>query len=113
MNFSKQVVPYLQDVFQADVAHINFGKYTLYSCHGTTANCNTSPIAFGILFGNEDRVGWEPFWQFALGVHPGLNHTKNTFITDQAKGLIKSVKDVMSNAGHFHCSYHRKKNIDK
>ena len=35
MNYSKQAVMYLQDVmFQADVAHMNFGKYTLYSCYG-------------------------------------------------------------------------------
>ncbi len=32
MSFSKQVVPFLQDVYQADAAHCNFGKYTLYSC---------------------------------------------------------------------------------
>ena len=57
MSFSKEVVPFLQDVYQADAAHCNFGKYTLYSCYGTTANCNTAPIAFAILFGNEDKVG--------------------------------------------------------
>jgi hypothetical protein len=50
-----RVVPFLQQVFQADACHMSFGKYTLYSCYGTTANCNTYPVAFGILFGNEDR----------------------------------------------------------
>ena len=86
MSFSKRVVPFLQDVYQADAAHCNFGKYTLYSCYGTTANCNTAPIAFAILFGNEDRVGWDAFWKFALAQHPTLNSEVKTVITDQAKG---------------------------
>ena len=111
MSFSKHAVPYLQNVFQADAAHCNFGKYTLYSCYGTTANCNTAPVAFGILFGNEDKDGWEAFWKFALTQHVGLNHRTKTYITDQAKGLVESVKGVMKEAGHFHCSYHRRKNI--
>jgi len=42
MSYSNAVVPYLQDVFQADVAHMNFGKYTLFSCYGSTANANTT-----------------------------------------------------------------------
>ena len=51
--------PHLQTVFQADACHMNFGKYTLYSCYGTTANGNTSPVAFVILFGNKDKEeGW-------------------------------------------------------
>ncbi len=65
MSYSNAVVPYLQDVFQADAAHMNFGKYTLFSCYGSTANANTSPIAFAILFGNEDKASWEAFWEFA------------------------------------------------
>jgi hypothetical protein len=31
MSYSTSVVPDLQDVFQADAAHMNFGKYTLFS----------------------------------------------------------------------------------
>jgi hypothetical protein len=54
---TQKAVPFLQRVFQADACHMNFGKYTLYSCYGTTANCNTYPVAFGILFGNEDKEG--------------------------------------------------------
>ncbi len=61
MSFSKHAVPYLQDVFQADAAHCNFGKYTLYLCYGTTANCNTAPVVFGILFGNEDKMAGRLF----------------------------------------------------
>jgi hypothetical protein len=106
MSYLSKVVPYLQDVFQADAAHMNFGKYTLFSCYGTTANGNTSPIAFAILFGNEDKAGWEEYWKFALHLHPSLNHFTKTFITDQAKGLVESIKKIIPEASHFHCSYH-------
>ena len=51
----------LQIFFQADACHMKFGKYMLYSCYGTTANGNTSSVAFGILFGNEDKEGWVQF----------------------------------------------------
>ncbi len=55
---ASKAVPFLQQVFQgADACHMSFGKYTLYSCYGTTANLNTCPDAFGILFGNEDKEG--------------------------------------------------------
>jgi hypothetical protein len=113
MSYSTSVVPHLQDVFQADAAHMNFGKYTLFSCYGSTANANTSPIAFAILFGNEDKAGWQAFWEFAKEQHPCLNAFNKTIITDQAKGLVDSVKLVLPTAGHFHCSYHRRKNIEK
>ena len=113
MSYSQAVVPHLQDVFQADAAHTNFGKYTLYSCYGSTANGNTSPIAFALIFGNEDKAGWEAFWEFAKEEHPSLDSMKNTFITDQAKGLVDSAKKVLPQAGLFLCSYHRAKNIEK
>jgi hypothetical protein len=58
---AQKALPFLQRVFEADACHMNFGKYTLYSCYGTTANCNTYPVAFGILFGNEDKEGWMDF----------------------------------------------------
>ena len=54
---AQRMVPHLQRVFRADACHISFEKYTLYSCYGTTANGNTSPFAFGIHFGNEDKDG--------------------------------------------------------
>jgi hypothetical protein len=95
MSYSNAVVPHLQDVVQADAAHMNFGKYTLYSCYGSTANANTSPIAFAILFGNKDKAGWEAFFEFAKEQHPCLNDFKKTSIPDQAKGLVDSVKKAL------------------
>ncbi len=52
-SFAKHTVPLLQKVYMADACHFNFGKYTLFSCYGVTANSNASPVAFAIIFGNE------------------------------------------------------------
>ncbi len=59
ISAARNVVPLLQTVYQADAAHMNFGKYTLYSCYGITANRNSFPVVFGIIFGNEDKEGWD------------------------------------------------------
>ncbi len=106
-------MPHLQRVFQADACHMNFGKYTLYSCYGTTANCNTFPVAFAIHFGNEDKDGWVQFWEFAKSLHPSLDRFDTTIITDQAKGLKEAIHQVLPDAIHFHCSFHWRQNIAK
>jgi hypothetical protein len=59
-----QTVRHLHNVYQADTAHLQFGKYTFYSAYGSTANSNASPVAFAILFGNEDTSNWVKFWTF-------------------------------------------------
>ncbi len=110
---AQKAIPFLQRVFQADACHMSFGKYTLYSCYGTTANCNTYPVAFGILFGNEDNQGWMDFLDFAKLVHPSIDDTRVTIITDQAKRLTQSIAEVLPLMGHFHCSYQRHQNILK
>ena len=69
---ARHTVPLLQSVFQADAAHKNFGKYTLYSCYGNSANGNTFPVALAIIFGNEDRDGWTRFWKFVQRIHPTI-----------------------------------------
>ena len=108
---ARSTVIYLQQVYQADVAHMSFGKYTLYSCYGTNANGNTSCVGVGIHFGNESKEDWVQFWNFVKDCHPTLQHYTTTFITDQAKGLIDSIKEVLQEVGHFHCSFHRRLNI--
>jgi hypothetical protein len=50
---SKNQVPILQEVIQADATHTSFGKYTLYSAYATTANGNKSALGFAMLLGNE------------------------------------------------------------
>ena len=67
---SKAQVPFLQDVIQADGAHMSFGKYTLFTAYGMTANANMSPLTYGIIFGNEDKVNWSRFWAFVKRAHP-------------------------------------------
>ena len=72
----------------ANAAHMNFGKYTLFSCYGSTANANTSPIAFAILFGNKDTAGWQAFWEFVKEQHPCLNAFNKTIITDRPRDWL-------------------------
>jgi hypothetical protein len=43
---SKAQVPFLQDIIQTDGVHMSFGKYTLFTAYGTTANANMSPLAY-------------------------------------------------------------------
>ncbi len=111
ISAARNVVLLLQTVYQADAAHMKFGKYVLYSCYGGTANCNAFPVAFGIIFGNEDKEGWNRFWRFATSQHPCLNHAWVTIITDQQKGLIEAMSDILPHVTNFFCSYHRRKNI--
>ena len=98
---ARHTVPFLQSVFQADAAHMNFGKYTLYSCYGNTANGNTFPVAIAIIFGNEDKEGWTRFWKFVLRIHPTIQEPKNTIITDQQKGSIPALADVLPAVVNF------------
>jgi hypothetical protein len=104
---SKQNVPMLLTVYQSDAAHMNFGKYTLYSCYGLTINCNASPIAFGIVFSNEGKSVWVDFWTFAKKIHPCLNTPETTIITDWEKGSIEAMAEVLQLAVNFFCSFHR------
>ena len=108
---SVNMVPRLQNVFQADAAHINWGKYTLFSLYGTTANGKMAPVTLAIVFGNENNAGWAKFFRFAVQVHPHLNKAEVTIITDQCKGSTAAIRDILPNAYHFYCSYHRLQNI--
>ncbi len=75
---SKRTACNLQFVIQADAAHLRFGKYTLYSAFGITAEAHCSSIAYPIMYGNEDTESWTRFWTFALTIHPFLNAGKYT-----------------------------------
>jgi hypothetical protein len=70
-----------------------------------------SSIAFGILFGNEDIKNWTLFWKFVARIHPIINRPVVTLLTDQDKGSITSVAEVIPLAHNFHCSYHRRQKI--
>jgi hypothetical protein len=81
-SYCKDAVPELQDLYQVDACHLEFEKYTLYSLYGTTANCNTFPIAFGILFGNDCREGWTQYFTAVRQWHPTFNKCQTTLILD-------------------------------
>jgi hypothetical protein len=112
-SFAKATVPHLQKVFMADACHLNFGKYTLFSCYGVTANSKASPVAFAIIFGNENTSTWRQFWKYVLELHPSLDAGDITIITDQDKGQKNAIGHYLKSVGHFHCSYHRRQNITK
>jgi len=111
--FSQGTVPELQRLFMADACHLNFGNYTLYSCYGILANANMFPVRFAIIFGNENLLGWKAFWRFVVKIHPCLNSTDVTIVTDQDKGLERAIEEEVSQAVNFHCSYHRSQNFIK
>ena len=94
-SFSQGTVPELQRLVMADACHLNFGKYTLYSCYGITANANMFPVGFAIIFGNENLLGWQSFWKFIVDIHPCLNMTDVTIVSDQDKGLFSAIAEVV------------------
>jgi hypothetical protein len=110
---SKNQVPFLQEVLQADAAHMSFGKYTLYSVYATTANATMPALGFALLFGNEDKESWMHFWQFIKKIHPIINQFNFIIITDQDKGSLLAMEDIVPLAGRFLCSFHHQQNIVK
>jgi hypothetical protein len=112
-SFVQKTIPHLQKTYTADACHLNFGKYTLFSCYGITANSNMSPVAFAILFGNKNTSNWTKFWEYVLKLHPSMNSGDITIITDQDKGQKYAIVRHLQRAGHFHCALHCRKNIIK
>jgi hypothetical protein len=110
---SKHLVPLRQDVIQADGAHASYGKYTLFSAYGTTANGNVSPLAFGLLFGNGNTENWSKFWMFVKKVHPCNDGLTKTIVTDQDKGSIAAIQEQVPQAAQFHCLFYCHQNIIK
>jgi hypothetical protein len=111
--FSQGTVPQLQRLMMADVCHLNFGKYTLYSCYGITANANMLPVGFAIIFGNENLLSWKAFCKFVVELYPSVNERDVTIVTDQDKGLEKAIAEEVNQVVNFHCSFHRSQNIIK
>ena len=83
----------------------------MYAAYGSTTQSKIFPIGFAIIFGNEDKEGWTKFWRFVLDLHPHLNSLEITIITDQDKGSKSAIAAVLPHAFHFHCAWHRLKNI--
>jgi hypothetical protein len=90
-SFVQKTIPHLQKTYMADACHLNFGKYTLFSCYGITANSNMSPVGFAIIFGNENTSNQTKFWEYVLKLHPSMNSGYITIITDQDKGQKNAI----------------------
>jgi hypothetical protein len=60
-SFVQKIIPHLQKTYMADACHLNFGKYTLFSCYGVTVNSMMSPVGFAIIFGNKNSSNWTKF----------------------------------------------------
>ena len=110
---SKAQVPFLQDVIQTNGVHMSFGKYTLFTAYETTANANMSPLAYEIYFGNEDKANWSRFWAFVKRAHSIINMEGKTIITDQDKGSIAAIKEIIPLTAQFMSLYHSHANIIK
>jgi hypothetical protein len=110
---SKEQFPFLQEVLQADAAHLSFGNYTLYLVYGTNANGTMSALGFALLFGNEDKKSWTQFWNFIKNTDPSINQSKYTTVTDQNKGSLSAMEEIIPFAGRFLCSFHRQQHIMK
>jgi hypothetical protein len=94
-SFSKATVPKLQMVFMVDACHLNFGKYTMFSCYGVAANANMLPVGFAIIFGNENASSWKDFWRFVFCTHPLIDRGEVTIISDQDKGIKSAIEEVL------------------
>ena len=46
-------------------------------------------------------------------IHPTIDRPEVTIVSDQDKGSRVAVREVLPNAHHFHCSWHRRQNITK
>jgi hypothetical protein len=110
---SKNQVHFLQEVIDADAAHMSFGKCTLYSVYASTANDNMSALGFAMLFGNEDKHYWTHFWKFIKNTHPIFDQSNKTIIIGQNKGYLVAINDIVPSAGRFHCSFHHQQNLVK
>ncbi len=96
-----------------DACHLNFGRYTLFSCYGVTSNSNLSPVVFAIIFRNKNTSNLAKFWEYVLKLHPSMNSGYITIITDQDKGQKNAIARHLQQVGRFHYSGHRRQNFIK
>ena len=97
---------------QADAAHgkLQLDCYQVFIVVGFTANMNIMPLLYYYIAGNESEVTWTRVMEKLDELFPHLSGNV-TFLTDQEKGLMKSVVTTFDNAPHMVCSYHRGKNL--
>ncbi len=72
-----------------------------------------SQVGFAIIFGNENGANWKEFWCFIVQTHPLINMANVTIVTDQDKGSMGAIEELLPAVGHFFCAWHHRKNIIK
>ena len=98
-------------LYSADAAHLSWGFCTLYSLYGRNSEMGAYCIAHAIISGNEDKYGWNSFFEFVVEHFPMLNSSTKTLISDRDKGLMSSLNTVLHATNGFFCSNHRRDNI--
>ena len=66
-----------------------------------------------MLYGNEDKANWKTFWKFIKEIHPSVDMSNKTIITDQDKGSLASIIELLPSAHPFLCAFHCRQNIVK
>jgi hypothetical protein len=74
---------------------------THYFWHMQQQPTGASPLAFGLLFGNEDTKNWSKFWSFVKKVHPCIDSPGVTILKDQDKRSIAAVEKEVKQAAQF------------
>jgi hypothetical protein len=80
--------------------------HTIFSVCNHRANGTMSALGFAMLFGNEDKKSWTHFWKFIKKTHPIVDQSNFTIITNQDKGSLATMEDIVPLAGRFLCSFH-------
>jgi hypothetical protein len=70
-----------------------------------------SALGFALLIGNEDKKIGHDFGTSFKKMHPTINQSKNTIITNQDKGSLSVMEEVIPLARRFLCSFHCQQNI--
>ncbi len=55
-----------------EVCHLHFVKSMLFYYYGVTVNSSMLPVAFAIIFGNENTSRWMQIWKYVLNLHPSI-----------------------------------------
>ena len=114
-----QVLAYMYPIISINVAHLKSAyQGTIFIYLGLTGNDEVYILAFGISGGNEDYHTWNMFNNlFAMAcpsvsfVENGHLYSKFVFISDQDKGLDKSLAEIFLNNHSTNCVHRIKQNV--
>jgi hypothetical protein len=108
----RQASKYCRKFFAMDGCHMKKDdRYTLLILVGLDAGEQIILLAYGLVLGNETRVGWTWFLQHCLTCFNRLAEDDVALISDRAKGLIPAVEELVPKAHHYHCCKHILDNV--